>query len=123
MVPYPINMEIARDKRPPSPETSDQGGLPEVSGELSGDAAQAGVKAHRGSTAQAQLDLNETERRLLGDLFAIVSEHAADSAVEIDRDRVRLLNAVAAIGFLAFRPLGRTRPSTPLACRMTATAN
>jgi GTP diphosphokinase / guanosine-3',5'-bis(diphosphate) 3'-diphosphatase len=32
--------------------------------------------------------LNELERRLLADLFAIVSEHAADSAVQIDRDRV-----------------------------------
>ena len=52
-------------------------------------AEQAGVEAHRGSTAQAQLDLNEPERRLLGDLFAIVSEHAADSAVEIDRGRVQ----------------------------------
>jgi GTP diphosphokinase / guanosine-3',5'-bis(diphosphate) 3'-diphosphatase len=36
-----------------------------------------------------RLDLNEFERRLLGDLFAIVSEHAEDSAVEIDRARVR----------------------------------
>jgi GTP diphosphokinase / guanosine-3',5'-bis(diphosphate) 3'-diphosphatase len=36
-----------------------------------------------------QPDLNELERRLLGDLFAIVSEHAADSAVQVDRDRVR----------------------------------
>jgi GTP diphosphokinase / guanosine-3',5'-bis(diphosphate) 3'-diphosphatase len=35
------------------------------------------------------LDLNELERRLLADLFAIVSEHAADSAVEIDRARVQ----------------------------------
>ncbi len=35
------------------------------------------------------LDLNELERRLLADLFAIVSEHAADSAVEIDRTRVQ----------------------------------
>ncbi len=33
-------------------------------------------------------ELNEFERRLLADLFAIVSEHAADSAVEIDRARV-----------------------------------
>jgi guanosine-3',5'-bis(diphosphate) 3'-pyrophosphohydrolase len=33
-------------------------------------------------------ELNEFERRLLGDLFAIVSEHAEDSAVEIDRERV-----------------------------------
>ncbi len=37
----------------------------------------------------ARLDLNELERRLLGDLFAIVSEHAADSAVDIDRARVQ----------------------------------
>jgi GTP diphosphokinase / guanosine-3',5'-bis(diphosphate) 3'-diphosphatase len=35
-----------------------------------------------------RLDLNEFERRLLDDLFAIVSEHAEDSAVEIDRARV-----------------------------------
>src|SRR5947209_10876967 len=33
--------------------------------------------------------LNASERRLLSDLFAIVSEHAADSAVEIDRGRVQ----------------------------------
>jgi GTP diphosphokinase / guanosine-3',5'-bis(diphosphate) 3'-diphosphatase len=39
--------------------------------------------------AAERLDLNEFERRLLGDLFAIVSEHAKDSAVEIDRARVR----------------------------------
>ena len=39
--------------------------------------------------AQAHLDLSEPERRLLDDLFAIVSEHAADSAVEIDRGRVQ----------------------------------
>jgi GTP pyrophosphokinase len=32
--------------------------------------------------------LNEFERRLLGDLFAIVSEHAADTTVQIDRTRV-----------------------------------
>src|SRR5581483_9634810 len=32
--------------------------------------------------------LNELERRLLGDLFAIVAEHAADSTVRIDRARV-----------------------------------
>jgi guanosine-3',5'-bis(diphosphate) 3'-pyrophosphohydrolase len=33
--------------------------------------------------------LNASERRLLGDLFAIISEHAADSTLEIDRDRVK----------------------------------
>src|SRR5271157_2873188 len=37
----------------------------------------------------AHPSLNNAQRRLLDDLFAIVSEHAADSAVEIDRDRVR----------------------------------
>jgi guanosine-3',5'-bis(diphosphate) 3'-pyrophosphohydrolase len=50
-------------------------------------AAPAGAAAP--SSAAERLDLNEFERRLLGDLFAIVSEHAEDSAVEIDRDRVR----------------------------------
>jgi GTP diphosphokinase / guanosine-3',5'-bis(diphosphate) 3'-diphosphatase len=39
--------------------------------------------------APVRLDLSEPERRLLADLFAIVSEHAADSAVEIDRARVQ----------------------------------
>ncbi|HEX3512301.1 MAG TPA: bifunctional (p)ppGpp synthetase/guanosine-3',5'-bis(diphosphate) 3'-pyrophosphohydrolase [Solirubrobacteraceae bacterium] len=33
--------------------------------------------------------LSSAQRRLLNDLFAIVSEHAADSAVEIDRARVQ----------------------------------
>ncbi len=33
--------------------------------------------------------LSASERRLLSDLFAIVSEHAADSAVDIDRARVQ----------------------------------
>jgi len=37
---------------------------------------------------RAPLALNASERRLLSDLFAIVSEHAADSSVEIDRERV-----------------------------------
>ena len=37
----------------------------------------------------SRTDLSEPERRLLGDLFAIVSEHAADAAVEIDRERVQ----------------------------------
>src|ERR671936_1873407 len=33
-------------------------------------------------------DLTDTERRLLGDLFAIVEEHSEDSAVAIERPRV-----------------------------------
>ncbi len=47
------------------------------------------VDEPKAQTAVPRLDLNELERRRLGDLFAIVSEHAADSAVEIDRERVR----------------------------------
>jgi GTP diphosphokinase / guanosine-3',5'-bis(diphosphate) 3'-diphosphatase len=41
-----------------------------------------------GARGQSAQRLNELERRLLGDLFAIVSEHAADSTVRIDRERV-----------------------------------
>ena len=87
-------MAIARDpKSPPRPETA-AAAMPEPVSQEAGQALeltveQAAVEAHRGSTAQAQLDLDETQRRLLGDLFAIVSEHAADSAVEIDRGRVQ----------------------------------
>src|SRR3954470_4831073 len=36
----------------------------------------------------SRTDLTPTERRLLGDLFAIVEEHADESAVVIDRERV-----------------------------------
>lgn len=39
--------------------------------------------------ADARARLRDPERRLLEDLFAIVSEHAADSAVDIDRTRVQ----------------------------------
>src|SRR6202035_3188908 len=41
------------------------------------------------SDARARLALSAPERRLLDDLFAIVSEHAADGAVEIDHGRVQ----------------------------------
>jgi GTP diphosphokinase / guanosine-3',5'-bis(diphosphate) 3'-diphosphatase len=49
----------------------------------------AGVGESSPERTQARLRLTDTERRLLSDLFAIVSEHAADSAVEIDRGRVQ----------------------------------
>src|SRR5688572_30338431 len=39
-------------------------------------------------TPVKRTDLTDEERRLLGDLFAIVEEHIEDSAVEIERDRV-----------------------------------
>jgi GTP diphosphokinase / guanosine-3',5'-bis(diphosphate) 3'-diphosphatase len=54
----------------------------------SGQAASAG-EVHAERRARARLDLSEPERRLLGDLFAIVSEHAADSSIDIDRGRVQ----------------------------------
>jgi GTP pyrophosphokinase len=38
--------------------------------------------------AVQRAELNTTERRLLGDLFAIVEEHAAHAALAVDRDRV-----------------------------------
>src|ERR1700722_9440245 len=48
------------------------------------DAVPAAGAARRSRRAE----LSELERQLLDDLFAIVSEHAADAAVEIDRERV-----------------------------------
>jgi guanosine-3',5'-bis(diphosphate) 3'-pyrophosphohydrolase len=48
------------------------------------DTVPAANAARRGRRAE----LSELERQLLDDLFAIVSEHAADAAVEIDRERV-----------------------------------
>jgi GTP diphosphokinase / guanosine-3',5'-bis(diphosphate) 3'-diphosphatase len=47
------------------------------------------VSGPAGAEVPPRTDLGEPERRLLGDLFAIVSEHAADSAVDIDRERVQ----------------------------------
>ncbi len=42
-----------------------------------------------GEPSAPALGLSPSERRLLDDLFAIVSEHATDSSVEIDRERVQ----------------------------------
>jgi GTP pyrophosphokinase len=39
-------------------------------------------------TLETRADLTPLEGRLLGDLFAIVEEHAADSVVQIDREKV-----------------------------------
>ncbi len=77
-------MAVAKD--PNSTELAEQ--APPGAAEANG----AGVRASRAprpSEAPPRLDLSEPERRLLADLFAIVSEHAADSAVEIDRARVQ----------------------------------
>jgi len=50
---------------------------------------EAPAPAPEAAEAQLPADLSVSERRLLSDLFAIVSEHAADSSVEIDRGRVQ----------------------------------
>src|ERR1700735_1800772 len=47
------------------------------------------VPAANAARRNRRAELSELKRQLLDDLFAIVSEHAADSAVEIDRGRVQ----------------------------------
>ena len=42
---------------------------------------------HAGSEVK-RAELTSTERRLLGDLFAIIEEHSDQSAVAVDRTRV-----------------------------------
>src|SRR5947209_9288985 len=53
-------------------------------------AAGAGNGAPRtnGAGAGATIELNDFERGLLGDLLAVVEEHAGDTAADIDRDRL-----------------------------------
>jgi len=51
-------------------------------------AAAGGVKTPVGRAGPPSIELDARERRLLGDLFAIVEEHAHDAAVAVDRDRV-----------------------------------
>jgi GTP pyrophosphokinase len=92
-------MAIAKDPNAPQPtevvEDPRLERLQDVAAQLSEPSGRAAggelgdIEASRGSRAQARLDLSEPERRLLGDLFAIVSEHAADSVVKIDRARVQ----------------------------------
>ncbi len=85
-VPYPLIMAIAEDpKSSQATKVPDEAGIVDLAGPVAPD--QAGEAA--AERAQAFLRLNDPERRLLSDLFAIVSEHAADSAVEIDRGRVQ----------------------------------
>jgi guanosine-3',5'-bis(diphosphate) 3'-pyrophosphohydrolase len=75
-------MSVAKDpNKPQSPELAEQA-RPEVVVAAPANASTVVISAQR-------LGLSEPERRLLADLFAIVSEHAADSAVEIDRGRVQ----------------------------------
>jgi len=107
-VPYPVSMAIAKDQQSPPPSevvksvqakgvqesapvepAPSEGAQAQEPAGAAGGAEDRRLISDRESRAQARLDLSEPERRLLGDLFAIVSEHAADSAVEIDRGRVQ----------------------------------
>jgi guanosine-3',5'-bis(diphosphate) 3'-pyrophosphohydrolase len=96
-------MAISKDSDTPTPRVTraarGAGGRRSRTGSAatvapSGAAADAGrppVDGRRTALAtrpSERAELNEFERRLLSDLFAIVSEHAADAAVEIDRERV-----------------------------------
>ena len=86
-------MAIAEDPKstqlPPAP------GEPSTNGTRDGGRPRLPESAVSSSTARPSgtevqsLTLNAAERRMLSDLFAIVSEHAADSTVEIDRARVQ----------------------------------
>src|ERR1700677_2930878 len=87
-------MAIAKDPQSPSStdvaERTAPADTPAAAGKAHDQATgRAGAEHQSPERAQAHLDLSEPERRLLDDLFAIVSEHAADSAVEIDRGRVQ----------------------------------
>ncbi len=99
-VPYPMDM-AAKDTNPaPATELAEQPRADDAPAQPAG-AVQAGAAGAAGTPpigiedrrararSTRQLNLSEPERRLLNDLFAIVSEHAADSAVEIDRERVQ----------------------------------
>ncbi|HTU95216.1 MAG TPA: bifunctional (p)ppGpp synthetase/guanosine-3',5'-bis(diphosphate) 3'-pyrophosphohydrolase, partial [Solirubrobacteraceae bacterium] len=55
-----------------------------------------GAVAHNGETAVQRAELSAFEQRLLGDLFAIVEEHA-DQALPVDRDRVEEAFAYACV--------------------------
>jgi len=46
------------------------------------------VRAPTAPKGSASVELDERERRLLADVFAIVEEHLHDAAVPVDRDRV-----------------------------------
>jgi GTP diphosphokinase / guanosine-3',5'-bis(diphosphate) 3'-diphosphatase len=87
-------MAIAED--PKSSQLTDLAGEPDTRApgqsapRVQEGAGEITASAPSRETGEAQaLTLSVSERRMLSDLFAIVSEHAADSSVEIDRDRVQ----------------------------------
>ncbi len=92
-------MAVAKDPNSPhSLDVAEQARPEDVRAERTTDADVAAPQTHgavdaadprRAPAPLPRLNLSEPERRLLADLFAIVSEHAADSSVEIDRARVQ----------------------------------
>src|SRR5881398_3713775 len=74
-----------------APETKgDPKSPPDVSAHVPARRAPVDRVAHPEDHAPIEApNLTEDERRLLGDLFAIVEEHAADSIVDVDRARVQ----------------------------------
>ncbi len=85
-------MAVARDPQiPSSAEVLDDApsSQPSQRGSSRGRPVDGMAPARALLRAPAHPALNDSQRRLLDDLFAIVSEHAADSAVEIDRARVQ----------------------------------
>ncbi len=80
-------MAIAEDPKSPQLTEAPGASAPQEA-QLTHEAHTPSAPPRRGGEAQA-LTLNASERRMLSDLFAIVSEHAADSTVEIDRARVQ----------------------------------
>ena len=92
-VPYPLNM--ANADSPKGTGASPAGGvaataqLTPVKAPAATPPAGPGGGGSSEQPAAPPPGLNASQRRLLSDLFAIVSEHAADSAVAIDRARVQ----------------------------------
>jgi GTP pyrophosphokinase len=99
-VPYPVAMASAGD-----PDGSDTGRVASETADERPNSAGSPPRQRAGETRErerervaviehagqpaAPAELSEPERRLLGDLFAIVAEHAADAEVQIDRERVQ----------------------------------
>src|SRR4030088_3609649 len=77
----------------PAADRPAQAGLAELLDQPGGPAPPAGTGAPPAPRPAATVRLSEEERGLLDDLFAIVSEHAADSPASerpaVDRERVR----------------------------------
>src|SRR5881409_2294507 len=74
----------------PSETKGDPKSPPDVSAHVPARRAPVDRVAHPEDHAPIEApNLTEDERRLLGDLFAIVEEHAADSVVDVDRTHVQ----------------------------------